>query len=503
MPIAIKTRQRAEQTLKTVGKLNVRTVQGTVRTASRTIKTTRREAAHQEDNSLSYAANKVSDTGQASARKLDRNGRRAVRSSGRTVRRVIDARRDSAKEQAARKSGMEAVSAGRGYSRRSAGAASGRGAARRQAIQQTRKQETHTVKGALKQIGNAFRAMGKAGRTILSAFNFAIAGGWVVAILIILIAAMGAIQIFSLTTAAPAQNEYPISTAIYYYLRTEVGLNSAAACGVMANIEAESGSTFNLTAIGDNGTSFGLCQWHLSRWDRLNSFCADIGESPASLSGQMRYLKWELENCYPVLMELLKNVDDDVVGCYDAAYNFCVQFERPDAAEIKGNDRALNALQTYWPHYGLNEANGTWTLQGMALALTAFNELNNGGEKYWTWYGFNSHVEWCAIFVSWCAAQRGYIAEGIMPLCASVDSPTNGYAWYYFHGESFAAAPDITPAPGWVAFFKRGHTGIVYDCTAEYVYLIERSTGDIVRLNEYPLETVGEILWWSVPPYTW
>ena len=28
---------------------------------------------------------------------------------------------------------------------------------------------------------------------------------------------------------------------------------------------------------------------------------------------------------------------------------------------------------------------------------------NVGGQPYWSWYGFDSRVEWCACFVSWCA----------------------------------------------------------------------------------------------------
>ena len=26
---------------------------------------------------------------------------------------------------------------------------------------------------------------------------------------------------------------------------------------------------------------------------------------------------------------------------------------------------------------------------------------------YWSWYGFDSRVEWCACFVSWCYNQAG------------------------------------------------------------------------------------------------
>lgn len=45
---------------------------------------------------------------------------------------------------------------------------------------------------------------------------------------------------------------------------------------------------------------------------------------------------------------------------------------------------------------------------------------NVGGRKYWSWYGFNSRVEWCACFVSWCGNQCGYIADGKMPRFAGV-----------------------------------------------------------------------------------
>lgn len=40
---------------------------------------------------------------------------------------------------------------------------------------------------------------------------------------------------------------------------------------------------------------------------------------------------------------------------------------------------------------------------------------NVGGAPYWSWYGFDSHVEWCAYFVSWCANECGYIDAGIIP----------------------------------------------------------------------------------------
>ena len=50
---------------------------------------------------------------------------------------------------------------------------------------------------------------------------------------------------------------------IYQFLRNRLGLNKAAASGVLANMYFE--SSFSTVAIGDGGTSLGLCQWHAGR----------------------------------------------------------------------------------------------------------------------------------------------------------------------------------------------------------------------------------------------
>lgn len=50
------------------------------------------------------------------------------------------------------------------------------------------------------------------------------------------------------------------------------------------------------------------------------------------------------------------------------------------------------------------------------------------GQPYWSWYGYESRVEWCACFVSWCAEQCGYISAGIIPKFASCQA--EGVAWF-------------------------------------------------------------------------
>ena len=63
------------------------------------------------------------------------------------------------------------------------------------------------------------------------------------------------------------------------------------------------------------------------------------------------------------------------------------------------------------------------------IVKVALEQVGNvGGQPFWSWYGFNSRVEWCACFVSWCANQCGYIDAGIIPKFASCQ--TEGIAWF-------------------------------------------------------------------------
>lgn len=140
-----------------------------------------------------------------------------------------------------------------------------------------------------------------------------------------------------------------VERQVYAYLTGKMGLNSAAACGIMANIEKESG--FTLTAVGDSGSSFGLCQWHESRYEALMTFCAAQGLDYESVMGQLEYLHYELRNFYPSLYARLRQVDDDGYGAYEAGYLWCVEFERPADMEEKGVERGNTAQYKYWVRY--------------------------------------------------------------------------------------------------------------------------------------------------------
>ena len=63
------------------------------------------------------------------------------------------------------------------------------------------------------------------------------------------------------------------------------------------------------------------------------------------------------------------------------------------------------------------------------IVEVASSQLGNvGGQPYWSWYGFNSRVSWCACFVSWCANECGYIDIGIIPKFANCQN--EGIVWF-------------------------------------------------------------------------
>ena len=124
-----------------------------------------------------------------------------------------------------------------------------------------------------------------------------------------------------------------------------------------------------------------------------------------------------------------------------------------------------------------------------------------GGQPYWSWYGFSSRVEWCAIFVSWCANQCGYIDAGIVPKFAGCGV---GVQWFQNRGQWLPGS--TTPEPGMIIFFQwygsdssiADHVGIVERVENGRVYTIEGNANDQVRQNSYPIG-YGEIKGYGVP----
>lgn len=140
------------------------------------------------------------------------------------------------------------------------------------------------------------------------------------------------------------------------------------------------------------------------------------------------------------------------------------------------------------------------------IVTVALSQVGNvGGQPYWSWYGFNSRVEWCACFVSWCANECGYIDAGVVPKYAGC---VNGVNWFKERGQWMDGSDE--PAPGMIIFFDwndesgqdglSDHTGIVQKVENGRVYTVEGNSNDSVRQNSYPVGD-NEILGYGVPQY--
>ena len=125
------------------------------------------------------------------------------------------------------------------------------------------------------------------------------------------------------------------------------------------------------------------------------------------------------------------------------------------------------------------------------LVTIAKSQLGNeGGEKFWSWWGFTERQEWCACFVSWCADQAGLIQKEAVPKFSVC---TDGVAWFQAKGKWQSGGS--VPTPGTIIFFDwdhdgaSDHVGIVESCDGTTVHTIEGNSGDAVKQNNYTVNS--------------
>lgn len=139
--------------------------------------------------------------------------------------------------------------------------------------------------------------------------------------------------------------------------------------------------------------------------------------------------------------------------------------------------------------YGIGTGDGE-------IVTVALSQIGNvGGQPYWSWYGFNSRVEWCACFVSWCANECGYIDAGVIPKFAGC---VTGSQWFKDRG--LWQDNSYNPRPGDIIFFdwdnkgssgpqdgESDHVGIVEKVENGIIYTVEGNSGDTCKQNSYSI----------------
>lgn len=151
----------------------------------------------------------------------------------------------------------------------------------------------------------------------------------------------------------------------------------------------------------------------------------------------------------------------------------------------------------YYPYGRAFTSGGNQAIVEVALIQLG----NEGGQPYWSWYGFDGRVEWCACFVSWCADQCGYLDSGIVPKFAGC---VDGANW--FKGNGQWQDRNYEPTAGTIIFFdwendgETDHVGIVEKCENGVVYTVEGNSGDACRQNQYSVGS-SSIYGYGIPAY--
>lgn len=135
---------------------------------------------------------------------------------------------------------------------------------------------------------------------------------------------------------------------------------------------------------------------------------------------------------------------------------------------------------------------------------------NEGGDKFWKWYGFTEHVHWCACYVSWCANECGYIDKGIIPKFSGC---VNGIEWFKEKNLWQDRGESYYPIIGDIIFFDwydengnqdgvSDHVGIVTrtDITNRTIYTIEGNTSNKCAERMYSFDDV-QVMGYGTPKY--
>ena len=151
----------------------------------------------------------------------------------------------------------------------------------------------------------------------------------------------------------------------------------------------------------------------------------------------------------------------------------------------------------YYPYGNYNYGIGNSKITEVAAKQIG----NQGGRKFWSWYGFKGHVEWCACFVSWCADQCGYLQSGTLPKFSLVSDGVN-----WFKAKHQWQKPGYQPKAGDIIFFdwdgngSPNHVGIVESCDGKTIRTIEGNTSNMCARRTYPVHS-GTIFGFGVPKY--
>ena len=378
-----------------------------------------------------------------------------------------------------------------------------------QAAKATAKGAAEATKKAAKATISTVRAAIAGTKALITAL---IAGGWIAIVIILIVVLLGcAVSLFgggsSSTSYTPVSAEVEAYEPLIQKYAKQYGIPEYVELIKAVMMQESSGRGLDLMQAAEG--SFNTRYPHEPNGIQDPEYSIECGvqELKAAL------ISAEVEN--PIDMERIKlalqgyNFGNGYISWAKSnyggySYANAVEFSTMQAQRLgweKYGDTQYPAhVLRYYP-YGRAFTSGG----DQAIVEVALTQLGNeGGQPYWSWYGFSGRVEWCACFVSWCADQCGYLESGIIPrfsLCS------DGVDW--FSGNGQWQGKDYEPKAGDIIFFDwsndgqdggADHVGIVEKCEDGVVYTVEGNSGDACRQNSYPVGYY-EILGYGTPNY--
>lgn len=117
-----------------------------------------------------------------------------------------------------------------------------------------------------------------------------------------------------------------------------LGYSKANASGIAGNIYVE--SRYDPKAIGDNGQSFGLAQWHKTRWIDLIDWSKSKNLNPNNFKTQLLFIDFEFKNKERKAQRELLSTNTPTTS----AFAFAKYYERP---AFISNERMTKAEEIY------------------------------------------------------------------------------------------------------------------------------------------------------------
>ena len=375
-----------------------------------------------------------------------------------------------------------------------------------QTAKATAKATAEATKATVKATIAAVRAIIAGTKALISAL---IAGGWIAVVIILIVVLLGcAVSLFGggsdSTSYTPVSAEVEAYTPLIQKYAKQYGIPEYVEL-IKAVMMQESGGKGNDPMQAAEG-SFNKKYPHQPNGIKDPEYSIECGvqELKAALTSA------EVES--PIDMERIKlalqgyNFGNGYISWAKTNYG---GYSYANAVEFS----AMQAQRLGWEKYGDTQYPAhvlryypygrAFTSGGnQAIVEVALTQLGNeGGQPYWSWYGFEGRVEWCACFASWCADQCGYLESGIVPkfsLCS------DGVNW--FKGKGQWQDKNYEPQAGDLIFFDWGsdgsidHVGIVEKCENGTVYTVEGNSGDACKQRSYPVGS-GSIYGYGCPNY--